>query len=67
MTLEKAVSEICLTYGLSEEQVRLVLRETEKRIPEFHKRFGEELYFMELCKYQVKHYEALQRINLQYD
>ena len=67
MSLEKVVGELCLMYGLSEEQVRLVLRETEKRIPEFHRRFGESLYFFELCKFQVKHYEALQRINAQYD
>jgi hypothetical protein len=65
MTLESAVSEICLLYGLSEEQVRLVLRETEKRIPEFQRRFGESFFF-ELCKFQVKHYEAMQRINAQY-
>jgi len=67
MTLEKAVTELCLMYGLSEEQVRLVLRETEKRIPEFHRRFGESFYFFELCKFQVKHYEAMQRINAQYN
>jgi hypothetical protein len=67
MTLETAINEICLMYGLSEAQVRLVLRETEKRIAEFHRRFGETLYFNELCKYQVKHYEAMQRINAQYD
>ena len=67
MTLETAIQEICLMYGLSAEQVRLVLRETEKRIPDFYKRFGEALYFHELCKYQVKHYEAMQRINAQYD
>ena len=65
MSLEKVVGELCLMYGLSEEQVRLVLRETEKRIPEFQMKFGESFFF-ELCKFQVKHYEALQRINAQY-
>ena len=64
--MDSAVKEICLLYGVSEEQVRLVLRETEKRIPEFQKRFGEPQYFLELCKFQVKHYEAMQRINIQY-
>jgi hypothetical protein len=54
-------------YGLSGDQVRLVLSETNKRIPEFLIKFGETLYFHELCKYQMKHYEAMQRINAHYD
>ena len=67
MSLDTAINDICLIYGLSGDQVRLVLRETEKRIPDFQRKFGETFYFLELCKFQIKHYEAIQRINAQYD
>lgn len=67
MSVDNIINEICLMYGLSGDQVRLVLSETNKRIPEFLIKFGETLYFHELCKYQMKHYEAMQRINAHYD